>query len=123
MPTTHQVLATMGMPLETTLQVSTVIVRRPQELASALAQREKSVVIENDDMKLKFARLVFWQGFKWLVLPGLIAWILSLAIAKDYKIDASWHIKWMVGQTFDGKITLTPINNHQPEHRAPKISD
>jgi hypothetical protein len=124
MPKTHQVTVTMGMTLETLVQVSTVLVTRPEGLAPALAQRDKSIVIENDEMKLRFARLVFWEGFiRWLVFPTLIAWILSQAIAKNYKIDASWHLHWNVGRTFDGKITLTPAGKQPVEHETPEISD
>jgi hypothetical protein len=121
MPKTHQVAVTMT--LGTIVQVSTVLVTRPEDLAPALARRDKSIVIENDEMKLRFARLLFWEGFKWLVVPTLIAWILSQAIARNYKIDGSWHVHWNVGRTFDGKITLTPTDKQPIERETPEISD
>ena len=111
MPTMYHVIADSGMGLETTLQVAVMTVVRTEQLAPALAQHQKSVVIENEELKEKFSRLVYWQEARWWILATLVYWLLSQAIANQYKIEGEWHIKWKIEQSIDGKITLTP---HSP---------
>jgi hypothetical protein len=110
-PKTHRVELASTVQATVTLHAVPIIVSRPEQLAPALVQREKSVVIENDEMKRKFAKFASWQeAARWWLIPLLICWILNQAIVHDYKIDASWHLNWKVERTFDGKITLTPTD-------------
>jgi hypothetical protein len=109
--------------MHVTLHAVPIIVSRPELLAPALAQREKSVVIENDEMERRFATLVRWQQIApWLLIPILIAWLLNQAIVRDYKLDASWRLNWKV-ETLSGKITLTPTNPHPPPPKPPELPD
>jgi hypothetical protein len=82
----------------------------------ALAQREKIVVIENDEMQRVLARYAFWKSITpWLIIPLLLSWVLSQTIANRYKLHTSWHLDWGVGRTFDGKLTLTPTDRRLPQ--------
>jgi hypothetical protein len=97
------------------MQAAVITVTRQEELAAALGQGKKSVVIDNDELKQRFATFAYWQEARWWLIPILISWVLSQAIAKDYKIDASWHLNWRVERNFDGRITLMPTNGPQSE--------
>ncbi len=101
------------------MNATVIRVTRPGELAPALAQREKTVVIENDEMQRVFARYAFWRStIPWLMVPLLISWLLSQIIANTYELDASWHLHWEVGPTSDGKLSLTPTDRTLPQQKA-----
>jgi hypothetical protein len=87
-----------------------LIVTRASELAPALTQRERPVVIQNDELERKFSRVERWRDREntYRFLAALIAGLLALAIAYQYKIDASWHSDWKMDR-IDGKIALTPM--------------
>jgi hypothetical protein len=120
-PITHHVLAATSIKVApVTLQAAVLRVNRPEELAPALAQREKTVVIENDAMQRRFAAFAQWQqAARWWLIPILIAWLLNQAIVRDYKIDASWRYIWKVEQTFEGKVTLTPTDPRASQREKP----
>jgi hypothetical protein len=91
-------------------------VTRPEELPDALRQHEKSVVIENTpanaSLRRDFDLLLRWQRWKdtnrLLWLAALVFIVLTqMVITSKYKLEASWHVKWMVIEV-GGKITLTP---------------
>lgn len=122
-PKTHQVELVATTRMHVTLHAAPLIVSRPELLAPALAQHEKSVVIENNQMERRFGTLVQWEQIaRWLLIPILITWLLSQAIMRDYKLDASWRLDWKV-QKLGGKITLTPTNPHPPPPKPQELPD
>jgi hypothetical protein len=122
-PTTHHVLAAATTNLAVTIQAAVLTVNSPAELAVALSQRQKPVLIENDELKRKFATLAYLQEARWWLIPILLSWVLCQAIAKNYKIDASWHLNWRIERTFDGKITLTPTALDQSQQAVDRSAD
>ncbi len=108
------------------MNATVIRVTRPGELAPALAQREKTVVIESDEMQRVFARYAFWKStIPWLMIPPLISWLLSQIIASTFELDASWHLNWEVGRTFGGKLSLTPTDRTLPQQKtqSPQFPD
>jgi hypothetical protein len=106
------------------IEVTLLRVTRREEFGPALAQHEKSILIEDQELKKQLARLAYLQEIKWWLIPILLAWILSQAIAHNYKIDASWHVNWKIERSFDGKITLTPtVPPQAPDRPASQIPD
>jgi hypothetical protein len=123
-PKVHHVLVGAPMHMEVTLAVATLRVTRTEEFAPALAQREKSIVIEDQELKKQLARLAYLQEMRWWLIPALLASILSQSIAHNYKIDASWHLNWKIERTFDGKLTLTPTgHSRQAQPQPPEIQN
>lgn len=119
-PKIHQVSLRAHVQSTLTANATVIAVTRPEQLAPALAQREKIVVIENNEMQRRFAKLLQWQqATRWWLIPILVAWLLHQAIVRDYKIDASWRYIWKVEQTFEGKITLTPTPHPLPQEKPP----
>ena len=106
MPVVHAVGIAVG--VSAAAAVGTIVVHTPNELADALRQREKPVVIDNKEMAARFSSLQHWQEARMWFFGSLIFAMLAFAIAKNYKIEASWHRDWKVN-TMDGKLTLTPI--------------
>lgn len=104
-----EILATVAG--EGSLRVDTIVVKTITELAPALAQRTSPIVIDNDEIERRLTKLERWQKWKWewwtFGIAALVAAVLAWAIAKDYKIDAKWHMQWKV-ERFDGRLTLTP---------------
>ncbi len=88
---------------------ATVSVTRPDQLAAALRQRSKPVVIENNDLERSFSRLEFWQGREGTLryVATLVVALLALAMALRYGIDFNWQRDWKLDR-LDGRITLTP---------------
>src|ERR1700687_1627684 len=84
-----------------------LIVRQGNELAPALRQREKPVVIENPEIERRFQRLMEWREARnWLVAffgAGLIAY----AISMNYKVEVGFEKDFKL-ERLNGKITLTP---------------
>ena len=110
MVTHHVLVATTG-HINVTLNPVVMRVTTTSELPSALSQRTNSVVIDNPELECKLSRIEFWQGREgtYRFLGVLIASLLALAIAFQYKIDASWTRDSKLDR-IDGKITLTPTN-------------
>ena len=67
------------------------------------------------ELRKKLLRLAYLHEARWWLIPILIAWVLSQAIARDYKVDSLWHLDWKIELTFEGKIILTPTDHHQKE--------
>ena len=88
---------------------ATVSVTRPDQLAAALRQRSKPVVIENNDLERSFSRLEFWQGREGTLryVATLVFALLALAMALRYGIDFNWQRDRKLDR-LDGRITLTP---------------
>jgi hypothetical protein len=86
-------------------------VTQANQLADALRQHEKPVVIEDDQLKSDFVGLLRWnereKTYRIAFVATLIALVLSMAIANKYHLEFSWHQKWKV-EEIGGKITLTP---------------
>jgi hypothetical protein len=106
MPIVHSVGVATG--VGTAVGIGAVIVRQPSELIPALAQHQKPVVIEDPRIAERFRSVQGWQEARMWVFGSLIAAMAAFAIAKEYKLELSWHRDWKV-QTMDGKITLTPV--------------
>jgi hypothetical protein len=88
-----------------------IVVTRPDELAPALWQHEKPVVIDNEQIGTKLRRLSYWESYRQTFLLGwiaaLLATLLAYAISQQYGIDAGWMAKRRQVE-FEGKIKLTP---------------
>ena len=83
-------------------------VANPSDLPNALAQHDKPVVIEVHSLQRKFQLLAYWQEARWWFIAWLMYKVLTTVIANQYHLDAEWHLKWKIEQSFDGKIILTP---------------
>jgi hypothetical protein len=79
----HSVGIAMG--VSSALAVGEVVVRTTNELPSALAQHEKNVVIENEELNRKFSRLAYWQEARWWFVAFLVYKLLASSIANDYR--------------------------------------
>ena len=90
----------------TGIPVSLRVTRRT-ELRDALQQRERPVVIDNDELAKPFARLAYWKEARWWFIAALIYKLIASSIAQQYAIEADWHMKWSTKE-IGGKITLTP---------------
>jgi hypothetical protein len=106
MPVVHSVGISMG--IGSAVGIGSVIVRNPGELAIALKQRQKPVVIVDVQMAQRFRSIEGWQEARIWFFGSLVAALLAFAIAQNYKIEMSWHRDWKVN-SMDGKVTLTPI--------------
>jgi hypothetical protein len=86
-----------------------IIVRTRRELAEALSQRERAVIIEDETM----ARIVgvFERVQKWWIPAAVIAYSISQA----YQVEFSRTV-WQVGRTVQDKLILKPTKT-----RAPKL--
>jgi hypothetical protein len=102
---THHVL--VAAPISVAVSVGTAVLRitRRDELPAALAQRTKPVVIENDEIERRLSTLERWRTTRFF--GWLIAALIALAIAQQYKLDFGWSLNWKIDR-LDGKITLTP---------------
>ena len=107
-PATHHVALAATTHLTTTMIAALVTVNEPEQLSAALSQQEKPVVIENADLSRKFSRLAYWQEARWWLIAWLVYKLLASAIANQYHLEGEWHLKWTIGTSLDGKITLTP---------------
>lgn len=121
MPVTHHVLLAATTKMAVKMQAAVITVTRPEQLAPALAQRGKSIAIENDEIKRKFANIALVESLgRWWLVPTLAAWILSQAISNHYKIEAPWRLNWKI-LSADGKITLTPTDHPQSQLPPPDL--
>jgi hypothetical protein len=107
-PAIHHVGQHFTTPQRVTMIAALVTVLQPEQLAGALGQREKAVVIEHVNLAREFSRIAYWQEARWWFIAALVYRLLTFAIAHQYQIGAEWHLNWKV-QTLDGKITLTPV--------------
>ena len=91
--------------------VAPLIVHDRKELAAALRQHEKSVIIDRAELAATFHKLLYWRtAHKWFLPASVSAFKASRithAIRNDNKLEAAWDQQWKVG-TFDGRIVLTP---------------
>jgi len=88
-----------------------IFVKRPSDVAPALRQHERPVVIDNDQISAKFRRLGYWDSNRQIFLVGWIATLvvalLAFAISQQYGVDSGWKAKWNQGE-FEGRLKLTP---------------
>ena len=108
---THNVTVNIGGASAVALAGHFIVVTRSDELAPALRQHEKPVVIDNEQISAKFRRLGYWESNRQTFLLGwtaaLLAMLLAYAISQQYGIDAGWKAKWSQVE-FEGKLKLTP---------------
>ena len=73
-------------------------VSRPDQLAAALRQHERPVVIENTpaNAKLKddFDKLLKWQ--KWGLAALVFIVFIQMVMSNEYNLEALWYFKWNV---------------------------
>jgi len=86
----------IGVGSYVTVGTEVILVKRPTDLAPALRQREKPVVIESLEIQRSFKRYLLLESLAKLLLIGWLAHLLSgvvqKGIEKDYRIDATvWH--------------------------------
>jgi hypothetical protein len=105
----HQVLIEV-VPLKLTTHAPVLRVTRRDEFPAALAQRTKTVVIDNAEIEHSLSSIERWRTVRFLGVGVLVAAVISLAIAQRYKIDFSWTLNWKI-ERLEGKITLTPHSN------------
>jgi hypothetical protein len=86
---------------------ASVTVTRPDQLAAALKQRSKPVVIEDAVLVRKFLRLEYWREARLWFIAWLIYRLLASALVHQYHLEADWHLHWKLMQT-DGRLVLTP---------------
>jgi hypothetical protein len=114
LPPTHHILVDapliVGSP---SFGIPTLRVINAKELPAALAQREKTIVIEGDKLTRPFSWLAYWQEARWWFIAWLVYRVLTTIIANQYHLDAEWHLSWKIERTFDGKITLTPTAKYK----------
>jgi hypothetical protein len=84
-----------------------IIVRQASELAPALRQHEKTVVIDNYEIERRFQRLLAWREARNWFVAVVCAGLLLYAIAMNYKIEIGFEKNFKM-ETVNGKITLTP---------------
>ena len=108
MPVEHSVGISIG--IGSAVGVGAVVVHSPNELAPALKQREKAVVIDDIEMARRFSSVERWQEARMWFFGTLVAAVFAFAIAQNYKIELTWHRDWKVN-TIDGKVTLTPVEH------------
>jgi hypothetical protein len=103
----------IGLHIDQDVFFSAEVIRvtKPDELPPALAQKDKSVVIEDPKMAERFRSLQAWQEARYWFFGTLITAAIAFAISQNYKIELSWHRDWKVN-TLDGKVTLTPVKRN-----------
>jgi hypothetical protein len=108
---THNVTMNVESGSYVTLVAEPIFIKRSGELAPALRQHERPVVIDDEQISAKFRRLGYWENKRQTFLLGwiaaLLAALLAYAISQQYGIDAGWNAKWSQVE-FEGKIKLTP---------------
>jgi len=124
---THNVTINLAGASAVAVTAELIVVKRSNELAPALRQRGKPIVIENKEVELKFRRYLFLERLSRLILIGWLAHSLSgivlKAIEKEYQVQGTiWH-EWKIDKS-GGTITLTPKNipekrNSQPDPLPP----
>ena len=124
---THNVTINLAGASAVAVSAELIVVKRSNELAPALRQRGKPIVIENKEVELKFRRYLFLERLSRLILIGWLAHSLSgivlKAIEKEYQVQGTvWH-EWKIDKS-GGTITLTPKNipekrNSQPDPLPP----
>jgi len=76
-----------------------------------MRQHQSPVVIDNEEISVKFRRLSYWENRRQTFLLGWIATLVvalfAYAISQQYGIDAGWKAKWSQVE-FEGKVKLTP---------------
>ena len=88
-----------------------ILVRTRKELAEALSQRDRAVIIEDETM----ARIVgvFERVQKWWIPAAIIAYSISQA----YQFEFSRTV-WQAGRTIHDKLVLTPTKTRAPKPPA-----
>ena len=85
--------------------VLTVINAR--DLAPALAQHQRAVLIEDPKMARMFQNLEFWRTVRLGIIAVAIVWVIQQSIAHKYKIELSVLHHWKT-ETTEGKVILSP---------------
>lgn len=70
-PKTHSLEAHFSASANVSAAAAVLRVTRPEELAPALAQRDKVVLIENDEIGRKFVKLDYFQLIRLVAYPDL----------------------------------------------------
>ncbi|MCP1761922.1 hypothetical protein [Bradyrhizobium japonicum] len=104
----HEVSVSEFVDADDFYSAEVIRVARPDQLRDALSQKNKPVVIDDEQMAAHFRRLQAWQEARLWFIPSLIAALIAYSISQHYQVDLSWRLNWKVN-TLDGKITLTPI--------------
>ncbi|HEX9324411.1 MAG TPA: hypothetical protein VF913_20170 [Xanthobacteraceae bacterium] len=89
---------------------ATVTVTRHDQLAVALKQRAKPVIIENDALSRQLIRLEYWRDAKWWLIAWLVYRLLASAMAHQYHLEADWHVHWKTIEA-SGRLLLTPYGS------------
>jgi hypothetical protein len=108
-PVTHHLEANILQPQSPTITAAVLTVTRPEELAPALRQRDRSVAIQNAELEPQFARIHFFQGREgtYRYLGTLMAMLLILLMALRYGFDVRLLLDRKLEKT-DLYFTLTP---------------
>src|SRR5438445_8392315 len=99
----HDVSVEDFLDIDDVFSAEVIRVTKPDQLPSALAQKNKLVVIENNEMARRFLRLQRWQEARKWIFSAIVVAVFYYAISRDYKIEVSWHRDWKVN-TLDGKV-------------------
>jgi hypothetical protein len=79
-----------------------------RDLAPALAQHERAVLIEDPKMARMFQNLEFWRTVRLRIIAAAIVWVIQQSIAHKYKIELSVLHHWKT-ETTEGKVILSPM--------------
>ncbi len=103
----HEVSVDLFVDADVFFSPEVIRVTRPDQLAPALAQRTKAVVIDNPEMEKRFQSMQAWANVRFI--GTLIALLIAFAIAQGkHEVALSLKRDWKQN-TLEGKITLTPI--------------
>src|SRR5258706_16370163 len=102
---THNVTMSMGVGSHVTVGTEVILVKRPSELAPALRQQERPVVIEDAQMEQRFQRLLKWREARNWFVAVLGAGLIAFAISMNYKIEIGFEKDFKL-ERMNGKITL-----------------
>src|SRR5258708_4623996 len=90
----HEVSVSEFMDADDFCSAEVIRVALPSQLPSALAQKNKPVVIDDPKMAERFKSLQAWREARYWFFGAMITGLVGYALSRDYKIEASWHRDW-----------------------------
>jgi hypothetical protein len=111
--------------ITSTLYADAITVTTREELARALRQHERPVVIRNEKLARPFERLRWAQELPLWVFVGLLVGLLYWAVWLSYGVNIKGHFEinrtWLPSGDFE--ITLTPTSPTAPRSSPPSATE